>query len=185
MENIDILEKKVYDLLCCSLELIHKRFIAFRNKQSPKVAAVQSNMNIHTTKSKNEKYVENQGFLSCHLCLNAQTQEQHTEPDASYKIIAVPPKISSINENETTNKAKFEFMLNADKILIIPMHPGTIITYSGYLLTHRQQIIDLDTLSLPFLNIVAYNSKRLFSNLMESFRRDILADKKSIKEKNK
>ena len=74
-------------------------------------------------------------------------------------------------------------MLNADKVLVVPMHPGTIITYSGYMLTHRQQIIDLDTLSLPFLNIVAYNSKRLFSNLMESFRRDILADKKSIREK--
>ena len=117
MENLDILEKKVYDLLCSSLELIHTRFVAFRNKQSPKVAAVQSNMNIHTTKSQNEKYVENQGFLSCHLCLNAQTQEQHTEPDASYTIIAVPPKISSANENETTNKAKFDFMLNADKVL--------------------------------------------------------------------
>ena len=58
------------------------------------------------------------------------------------------------------------------------MHPGTIITYSGYMLTHRQQIIDLDTLSIPFLNIVAYNSKRLFANLMESFRRDIKVDKK-------
>ena len=69
-------------------------------------------------------------------------------------------------------------MLNIDQIIIVPMHPGTIITYSGYMLTHRQQIIDLNTLSILFLNIVAYNSKRLFANLMESFRRDIKVDKK-------
>ena len=47
------------------------------------------------------------------------------------------------------------------------------------MLTHRQQIVDMDALSLPFVNIVAYNSKRLFANLMESFRRDINEDKKS------
>ena len=69
-------------------------------------------------------------------------------------------------------------MLNIDQIIIVPMHPGTIITYSGYMLTHRQQIIDLNTLSILFLNIVAYNSKRLFANLMESLRRDIKVDKK-------
>ena len=60
------------------------------------------------------------------------------------------------------------------------MHPETIITYSGYMLTHRQQIMNLDSLVVPFVNIVAYNSKRLFSNLMESFRRDIKCDKKSL-----
>ena len=58
------------------------------------------------------------------------------------------------------------------------MHAGLILTYSGYLLTHRQQIYVGNESSTPFMNIVAYNSKRLFSNLMESFRRDIQMDKK-------
>ena len=159
----------MYSLIHCSLELTHNHFVAFRNKQSLKVSAVQSNMNIHSHTNKVVREVENKDFLGCHLCLNAQTQEQHTESNASYMIIAVPRKILPSNKNETVNKARFEFMLNPDQIVIVPMHPGTIITYSGYMLTHRQQIVDLDTLSIPFLNIVAYNSKRLFANLKESF----------------
>ena len=71
-------------------------------------------------------------------------------------------------------------MLNQNQVINVPMHQGTIIAYSGCMLTHRQQIMNLDTLVLPFVNIVAYNSKRLFSNLMESFRRDIKCDKKSL-----
>ena len=71
-------------------------------------------------------------------------------------------------------------MLNENAIIVVPMHLGTIISYSGYMLTRRQQIKNLDTLSLPFVNLVAYNSKRLFSNLMESFRRDIGEDKKTL-----
>ena len=109
-----MLENKVYSLILCSLELIHTRFVAFRNKQSPKVSAVQRNLNIHSHTNKVIKEVENKGFLSFHLCLNAQTQEQHTELDASYTIIALPKKIVPSNKNETTNKAKFEFMLNTD-----------------------------------------------------------------------
>ena len=166
-------------MLHYSLDLIHTRFIAFRNKHSPKVAAVQSNMNIHKPTTDEQRAVEKRGYLSCHLCLNAQTQEQHTEPDASYTIIAVPKKIDFCSKNDTSNKAQFEFMLNESKVLIVSMHPGTIITYSGHMLTHRQQIVDMDALSLPFVNIVAYNSKRLFANLMESFRSDINEDKKS------
>ena len=92
----------------------------------------------------------------------------------------VPNKICSTNSNETSNTAKFEIMVNTNEHLIIPMHPGTIICYSGYMLTHRQQIIDVGTLSLPIVNVVAYNSKRLFSNLMESFCGDIKSDKKSL-----
>ena len=181
--NLEVLEQKVYSILHCSLNLIHTRFIAFRNKHSPKVAVVQSNMNIHEPATKEEREVERMGYLSCHLCLNAQTEEQHTEPDASYTIIAVPKKIDLCSKNDTSNKAQFEFMLNDNLVIIVSMHPGTIIPYSGYILTHRQQIVDLDALSLPFVNIVAYNSKRLFANLTESFRRDINEDKKSKSQK--
>ena len=130
--------------------------------------------------TKEEKILEKKGFLSCHVCLNAQTEELHTEHDASYTIITVPNKIQSSNSNEKSNKAQFEIMGNSTKFLLIPMHPGTIICYSGYMLTHRQQILKIDMLSLPFVNVVAYNSKRLFSNLMESFQRDIKLDRKSL-----
>ena len=44
--------------------------------------------------------------------------------------------------------------------------------------------LQLDDCLYPFINIVSYNSKRLFSNLMESFRRDIYMDKKNYWIKN-
>ena len=58
------------------------------------------------------------------------------------------------------------------------MQPGTIFTYSGYMMTHRQQLKKKLNRKEPFVNIVSYNSKRLFSNVMKSFRSDIDEDKK-------
>ena len=51
------------------------------------------------------------------------------------------------------------------------MKEGTCFTYSGYLLTHRQQIQNPSNEANPFVNIVSYNSKRLFENMLQSFRR--------------
>ena len=70
-------------------------------------------------------------------------------------------------------------MLNNDEIVSLSLSSGTIIVYSGYMLTHCQQTIINNETSHPFINLVAYNSKRLFSNLLESFRRDIDMDKKT------
>ena len=60
------------------------------------------------------------------------------------------------------------------------MHADLVLIYSGYLLTHWQQIYGGNKSSTPFMNRVAYNSKCLFSNLMELFRRDIQMDKKIL-----
>ena len=59
----------------------------------------------------------------------------------------------------------------------------TIFINSAYLLTHRQQITQKNNDNEPLINIVSYNFKSLFSNVMESFQRDIFADKKSIAKK--
>ena len=61
--------------------------------------------------------------------------------------------------------------MNSDSMIVVPMAIGTILTYSGYLLTHRQQIQNKSTNDKPFVNIVSYSSKRLFENMMTSFRR--------------
>ena len=53
------------------------------------------------------------------------------------------------------------------------MNIGTCFIYSGFLLTYRQQIYMLNDQGNPFLNIVSYNSKRLFENMLQSFRRYI------------
>ena len=75
------------------------------------------------------------------------------------------------------NKARFKFIINEIETINIHMHPATIFSYSGYMLTHRQQVIEGVVDSEPSINIVSYNSKRLFNNLMESFRRENQADK--------
>ena len=74
-------------------------------------------------------------------------------------------------------------MLNNDEIVSLSLSSGIILVYSGYMLTHCQQIIINNETSPPFINLVAYNSKRLFSNLLESFRRDIDMDKKTLSKK--
>ena len=112
-----------------------------------------------------------QGFLNYNLCLNAQTSKKHTECDASYTLITVPVQLSKKSGLGKKNKGKFELNINEDDTIIIPMEIGTCFTYSGYLLTHRQQIINPSDEANPFVNIVSYNSKRLFENMLQSFRR--------------
>ena len=61
--------------------------------------------------------------------------------------------------------------INEELTFLIPMNIGTYFIYSGFLLTHRQQIYMLTDQAYPFLNIVSYNSKHLFENILQSFRR--------------
>ena len=69
--------------------MINNRFISLRNKLSPKVAAIQSNVDFHPGNTELENEVEMKGYLDFHLCINAQTNMAHTEPDASYTVIVV------------------------------------------------------------------------------------------------
>ena len=182
-ENLSKLERKVFFIQNASIDMISNRFSPVRDKCSKKVAVIQSNLDYHPDNNTLEKKLENKGFLNCYLCVDAQTQVQHTEPDASYTIISVPKQITNYKDKEPPKKGRFEFMLNKKETLSIIMHPGLILAYSGYMITHRQQIITRHGLSSPFINLVSYNSKRLFSNLMESFRRVIKMDKKTLSRK--
>ena len=60
--------------------------------------------------------------------------------------------------------------INEDDTFIIPMEIGTTFVYSGFLLTHRQQIHNFSGDTVPFTNVVSYNSKQLFENMLQSFR---------------
>ena len=170
------LESKVYRILSDSLNLVNDRFLPLRNKLSPKVSVMQWMVDIFPEKGYEERPVENNGFINSHLCINAQTELPHTEHDSSYTLITVPQQ-NKIKKNKCNNKARFELVINETETIVIHMHPATIFSYSGYMLTHRQQVTEGSVDSEPFINIVSYNSKRLFNNLMESFRREIQADK--------
>ena len=75
--------------------------------------------------------------MNMHLCLDAQTIVSHTERDTSYTITSVPNQNTSGSSNKKI-QTSFEFYIDNDKVIVIPMSIGTIICYSGFLLTHRQ-----------------------------------------------
>ena len=119
------------------------------------------------------RYLENNGFINSHLCVNAETEIEHTKHDSSYTVIAVPSQNMITSNKINYNCATFQFFFNISQILVVNMKPGTIFTYSGYMMTHQQQFKKKLNRKESFVNIVSYNSKRLFSNMMESFRHDI------------
>ena len=174
------LEHRVYKALEHSLQCFNNHFVPLKNKLSPKISTLQPFMDIYPERKYADKLLEKNGFINSHLCLNAQTASQHTEPDSSYTIITVPKQSKRTSKFGFENVGNFELIINDGKTIVIPMKIGTIFTYSAYMLTHRQQIAQENSDNEPLINIVSYNSKRLFSNMIESFRRDIFEDKKSI-----
>ena len=177
---------KVYDILDLSVTLLNNRFIPLWQKFPPKVLVIQILLDIYPEKKYEEWHLENNGFINSHLYINTQTEIAHTEHDSSYTIITVPPqKKTSLETNGKYCLARFELVINSYTTIVIGMYPGVMFLYSGYMLTHRQQLNKHRSNNEIFTNIVSYNSKRLFSNLMEIFRREIKEDKKQYQRKNK
>ena len=84
-----------------------------------------------------------------------------------------PPQPKSSTASGENNLAEFEINMNENEAFILPLDPGTTFVYSGYLLTHRQQIRKRNDDAKPFINIVSYSSQKLFRHLMQSFRREV------------
>ena len=183
MNDLGQLENKVHDLLQLGVKLINDRFLPLRGKLSPKISVMQNIMDIYPDKCYKDRYLENNGFTNFHLCINAATEIEHTEHDSSYTVIVVPNQETCSKSNGFNSRARFELVINESTTILINMYPGGLFTYSGYMLTHRQQLKSNMKDAEMFVNIVSYNSKRLFCNVMESFQRDIKEDKKSISEK--
>ena len=76
------------------------------------------------------------------------------------------------------NKAEFEFNITNDEAVVIPLRVGTTLVYSGFMLTRCQQVRRLNDEVKTFVNIVSYNSQKMFNHLMESFCREIKIDSK-------
>ena len=160
---------------------MNNRFLPLRQKLSPKVSVIQNLLDVNPEKKYKDLHLENNGYINSHLCINAETEIAHTEHDSSYTIITVPQQCRiSRSTNGKYSLARFEFVINSYTTIVIGMYPGVTFSYSGYMLTHRQQLNKSRNDNNMFVNVVSYNSKRLFSNLMESFRREIKEDKKSI-----
>ena len=154
-----------------SISNMNNHFNPLKKTISPLVDKLHVHLDVFPELAKDDQKLADSGFIVFNLCLNAQTLEYHTECDASYTMISVPNQLSKKTSTEKKNKGKFELNINEHCTMIIPLEVGTSFAYSGFLLTHRQQIYNESDEKPPFVNIVSYNSKRLFENMFESFRR--------------
>ena len=144
---------------------------------SPKISLIQNQFEF-AAKSNTRKHLIKACFMNNYLCKNTRSLIPHTECDASYTVITVPGQEKFIKGNKSKkNRATFDFFLKSDSsknsIILLNFHKGVTFCYSGYLLIHCQRIDNLLDSCVPFLNIVSYNSKRLFENMIQSFRRYI------------
>ena len=169
----DQLKTKMFNFLHCSVNHIFSNFDNLQKTISPHVAKVQTHFDLCDENNADEFQLQQMGILNVHICHNAQTKKKHTECDSSYTIISVPDQEKKSNKIGNYNMANFELNLNEHKALVVPLEFNTILIYSGFLLTHRQQIFKLNENVDPFINVVSYNSQKLFKHLMESFRREI------------
>ena len=171
MERLNMLDENIRCFIEKTIDNMHTPFTPLKRSISPLIDKLQVHLDLFPEKRKKECMLVDQGFVNYNLCLNAQTEKKHTECDASYTVIAVPSQLGKVHSKEKKNKGRFELNLDENKTFIIPMEIGTSFVYSGYLLTHHQQIHNLSYDTNPFVNIVSYNSKRLFENMLQSFRR--------------
>ena len=72
------------------------------------------------------------------VCINASTDEFHTENDTSYTLITVPAQKSK-EQHVCGNMYFFLFKLNEDLIISLPMTPDLSFIFSGTYLSHRQE----------------------------------------------
>ena len=170
-KRLNTIEDNIHSFMESSIDSIHTPFAPLQKSISPLIEKLQPHLDMFPDKMKDECKLVDQGFVNYNLCLNAQTEQSHTECDASYTVITVPNQLQKTVCKEKKNKGIFELNLNETNTLIIPMNVGTSFVYSGFLLSHHQQIQNLNDDTHPFVNIVSYNSKRLFENMLQSFRR--------------
>ena len=111
MNDLGQLENKVHDLLQLGVKLINDRFLPLRGKLSPKISVMQNIMDIYPDKCYKDRYLENNEFINSHLCING-----------------------------FNSRARFELVINESTTILINMYPGVLFTYSGYMLTHQQQL---------------------------------------------
>ena len=182
------LEIKMFRFLLQSMDYLSNCLPGFSDIVASSMEQLQHMMNIDGDDNSEEEFLAmEKGMLNVHLCVNASTKEFHTKPDATMTIISVPPQCHDTNttaDNYASHRynskygqsiPQFQFALAKDETLIIPLKQYTTIAYSGYLLNHRQ-IYKHAGEKTDFINIASYGNKRLFHNIIKSYKRNIGID---------
>ncbi len=108
------------------------------------------------------------GYASLFFNIDASTLQKHTKEDWNMTTLYVPEQDWG---SKDSNHLQFWFHLSSGKngILKIPMQPGTIIYFSGYLLTHQQMHNGgLCSKHGCCLNLSAYANKKLQTHCIKS-----------------
>ncbi len=120
---------------------------------------MESNTRVEDTHSQN---LMDYGYVNTHLFFNVQTKLEHRECNSSYTIITVPNQEKIVSKEGNVNNGMFQFKINHVVTLVVKINIGVYFCYTGFLLTHHQQIIRESKDVPEFTNIVTYNSKPLF-----------------------
>ena len=115
----------------------------------------------------------NSAMWKTNVCVNATTGQFHTENDTSYTVITVPVQ-DYRKQKEDGNTYEFQFRLNDNTNIVLPMIPELTFLFSGTFVTHRQACNSNTTEnSEPFVNLSSYGNERLFTHIRKSFFRNI------------
>lgn len=165
----EVIEETIYGGIYGDIIELTKYFPNLKDMISPDISNISKSFDL------NEDYLSKEagkmyklGMLNGHFCLNARTKQSHTECDSSYTVISVPPQNY---DGFNTLNAEFHFDISENMTLVIPMFPKVAFVYSGFLLCHHQVLDSIDPDKGIFLNLASYGNKRLFDNMVKSFRR--------------
>ena len=109
------------------------------------------------------------GIWKSVLCVNAVTQEMHSEDDCSYTVITVPRQEAIIKKRSY----KFMFKLNGQETIAVPMNQPITFMFSGKFMVHKQSCNIHHPLAEDdyFFNFGTYANKKLFNHIRCSFAR--------------
>ena len=114
-----------------------------------------------------------ENMWSTNVCINATTEEYHTEKDTSYTLITFPLQNFNLQKIKG-NVNDFHFKVNDQVCISLPMTPDVTFMFSGTFLTHRQNgNSSLDKNSHEFVNLSSYGNQKLFNHIRKSFARNI------------
>ena len=81
---------------------------------SPHIANVQMHLNVFEERNQRDIELPSRGLMNYNLCLNAETEQAHTECDSLYTVICVPNQMIKKKKRDT----KTVVLLSSLRILI-------------------------------------------------------------------
>ena len=133
----------------------------------------------------NDKYTEEEKSIQCipqnhminencctaYVCSNAKTLQFHREQDASYTVIGVPYFTDEVLCGLDDYKFQFQWKVGQNDLdgVDIKLIPGTVLAYSGMLISHRQ-VLDCDNKG-SFLNLSSYHNSKILCNMLAKIKK--------------